>query len=271
VADVIERRAEVGGTEVVWREASSRTGVPVLYLHGVPTSGSDWLPFLERTGGVAPDLPGFGRSGKSAGFDYSIPGYTEFLRAFVAHLGLERLSLVVHDWGAVGLGLAQEAPELIERLVVMNAVPLLPGYRWHPVARIWRTPLLGELFMGSTTRWSTRLVARRMRIAPEDQVDSFLDEHMPNFDHGTQRAILRLYRSAPPDVLAKAGERLGEVTAPALVVWGEREPFLPTSFAHGYAGALGGDAGVEIVERAGHWPWLDRPDVVERVTAFLGG
>ena len=41
---------------------------------------------------------------------------------------------------------------LVERLVVMNAVPFLPGYRWHPMARIWRAPLLGELFMGSITR-----------------------------------------------------------------------------------------------------------------------
>ena len=272
VAETRERRADIGGTDVLWREAEPRAGAaPVLYIHGVPTSGEDWLPFLELSGGIAPDLPGFGRSGKSAAFDYSIPGYAAFLRAFVEHLGLEQLSLVMHDWGVVGLALAQEAPELVERLVVINAVPLLPGYRWHRTARLWRTPIVGELFMGSTTRWGARTLARRMRLVPEAVVDEWVDASLRHFDHGTQRAILRLYRSAPSDVLARAGERLGELRAPALVIWGEHEPFLPRPFAHAYADALGGEAEVDIVEGAGHWPWLERPEVVERVARFLGG
>ena len=266
-----ERRADIAGTEVFWREAESKAAAPTLYLHGVPTHGADWLPFLERTGGIAPDLPGFGRSDKSAAFDYSIGGYTEFLRAFVAELGLERLSLVVHDWGAVGLGLAQEVPELVDRLVVIDAVPFLPGYRWHAVARIWRTPVLGELFMGSTNRFTARMAVRRLRALPEDVIDQWLDPILADFDHGTQRAILRLYRSAPPDVLARAGERLGRVNAPALVVWGTSEPFIGIRFAQAYADALGGEARVEMVDGAGHWPWLEQPDVVERVGAFLDG
>jgi pimeloyl-ACP methyl ester carboxylesterase len=60
VADVSERTELVGETEILWREAP---GSDTLYLHGVPTDGDDWLPFLEQTGGYAPDLPGFGRSG----------------------------------------------------------------------------------------------------------------------------------------------------------------------------------------------------------------
>jgi pimeloyl-ACP methyl ester carboxylesterase len=263
--------AVVDGTRVVWLEAPPRTPVTVLYIHGVPNSGSIWGPFLERTGGIAPDLPGFGRSDKSAGFDYSIAGYARFLRSFVDERGLERISLVVHDWGAVGLALAQEAPDLVERLVVIDAVPFLPGYRWHPVARIWRTPLLGELFMGSTNRWSARLVLRRMGALPPDAIDEWLDPVLAEFDHGTQRAILRLYRSAPPEVLADAGARLGEVEAAALVVWGAREPFIGVRFAQAYADALGGEASVEVVEGAGHWPWLDRPEVVDRVADFLAG
>ena len=270
MADIVEKRATVGDAEVLWREAPASTPAPVLYLHGVPTSGSDWLPFLARTGGIAPDLPGFGRSGKSAGFDYSIPGYAAWLRAFVARLELERLSLVVHDWGAVGLALAQEAPELIERLVVIDAVPFVAGYRWHTIARIWRTPVLGELFMGTTTRRGARFLARRTRSVPEEHVDTWIDEHLPNFDHGTQRAILRLYRSAPPDVLAEAGRQLHLVTAPALVVWGGRDPFLPTEFAGRIADALGGETAVEIVD-AGHWPFVDRPELVDRIARFLAG
>src|SRR5688500_11414919 len=118
--EIRERREEIAGIETFWREAD---GEPVIYVHGVPTSSDDWLPFLERTGGVAMDLPGFGRSGKPGGFDYSIDGYGAWLEQFRRHLGLDRYRLLVHDWGAVGLAAAQAAPERVERLVVANAVP----------------------------------------------------------------------------------------------------------------------------------------------------
>lgn len=245
-----------------WHEVPSRTPAPVLYVHGVPTNADDWLPFLERTGGIAPDLPGFGRSGKPAEFDYSIEGYADFLEAFADAAGLDRFSLLVHDWGAVGLALAQRRPDRVERLVIANAVPFVPGYTWHRIARMWRRPIVGELMMATTTRW-----AMRRSVGHRELVNRL----WPHFDHGTQRAILKLYRSAPPDVLARAGERLGELKAPALVVWGEDEPYLPTSFGRAYADALGGPAEVEILERAGHWLWLDRPDSVERMTGFLAG
>ena len=180
-----EHSAQVAGLEVHYRQAGD---APILYLHGVPTHSYDWVPFLERTGGIAPDLPGFGKSAKPGDFDYSIKGYDRFLEAFVDQLGLERFSLVVHDWGSVGLALAQRLPERVERLVVFSVVPFLPGFRWHRVARGWRTPGVGELLMGATTRWGLR------RELPAELADHAWDA----FDHGTQRAILKLYRSAPP-------------------------------------------------------------------------
>jgi hypothetical protein len=42
---------------------------------------------------------------------------------------------------------------------LINAVPFLPGYRWHPVARSWRRPVIGELLMGSSTKWGSGSVA----------------------------------------------------------------------------------------------------------------
>ena len=53
--------------------------VPVLYLHGVPTSADDWLPFLERGGGIAVDLPGFGRSGKRGDLDFTVEGWARWV------------------------------------------------------------------------------------------------------------------------------------------------------------------------------------------------
>jgi pimeloyl-ACP methyl ester carboxylesterase len=254
--EIAERRAEVAGLEVAWREAGD---APVLYLHGVPTAGWDWDLFLARTGGVAPDLPGFGQSAKPGGFDYSIAGYDRFLEAFCDALGLESVTLVMHDWGVVGLALAQRLPERIDRLVLTACVPLLPGYRWHRVARAWRTPLVGELTMGFTTRGGFR------RTLPSEIADRAYDD----FDHGTQRAILRLYRSAPPDALARAGARLGELRQPALVLWPTRDPYIGAEFGQRYADALGGEVELETVD-SGHWPWLERPDLVERAAAFLG-
>jgi pimeloyl-ACP methyl ester carboxylesterase len=265
---VTEHSAEIAGTHVAWVEHDGPS--PVLYVHGVPNHGEMWTPFLERTGGVAPDLPGFGRSGKPANFEYSIKGYGDFLEAFVDHLGLERFALAMHDWGSVGLELAQRRPEAVERLVLLDVVPFLPGYRWHWVARTWRTPVAGELLMGSSTKWATRRLLRTTGAIPEEHVPAFVEEMWPHFDHGTQRAILKLYRSAPPAVLEQAGARLADITAPALVVWGEDDVYLPTRFAHAYAEALGGETEVEVLPDALHWVWLDRPDVVDRVSAFLG-
>lgn len=253
--DSTERRENVSGVEVVWRER----GAGPLYLHGVPNSSVMWEPFLERTGGIAPDLPGFGDSDKPPHFAYSIDGYADFLEGFVDARGLDRLTLVVHDWGAVGLALAQRRPDLVERLVVISAVPFVPGFRWHRFARAWRRPLVGELAMGFTFRATIK------RLLPEELVDDV----WRHFDHGTQRAILKLYRSAPPHVLAEKGKDLGAVTAPALVVWGGGDTYLPVEFADRIAEALGGEANVRVFDDASHWPWLDRPEVVDLVGKFV--
>ena len=229
-----------------------------------------WMPFVERTGGDAPDLPGFGRTDKPASGDYSFEALGRWFSDYTADL--ERFSLVLHDWGAIGLLTAMERPEAIERLVIIDAVPFLPGYRWHPVARVWRRRLAGELFMGLSTKWGFRMLAARQSETqvPDAVLKDGVERIWKYFDHGTQRAILRLYRSAPEDALAAAGRNLGAIKAPALVVWGEKDPYLPSQLAHDYAAALGGPAEVEIVPDAAHWPWYEQPVLIERVATFLG-
>jgi pimeloyl-ACP methyl ester carboxylesterase len=253
--EIEERRERIGSLEVNRRCAGD---APVLYVHGVPTTSSQWAPFLARCGGVAPDLPGFGTSDKPAHFNYSIQGYGDFLEGFVDALGLERFSLVLHDWGAVGLELARRRPESVERLVLLSTVPLVPGYRWHRVARAWRRPLVGELMMAATTRRALRAQLPR----------ALADDAWEHFDHGTQRAILKLYRSAPPEALARAGEGLDRVRAPALVLWPTQDPYIGPEFGASTAETLGGPVELEMVE-CGHWMWDDRPQLVDRVAAFL--
>jgi pimeloyl-ACP methyl ester carboxylesterase len=257
VAEVSEHTELIGESEILWREAA---GSNTLYLHGVPTDGDDWVPFLERSGGYAPDLPGFGRSGKRGDLDYSMHGIAAFAEAFADARGLDRIRLVVHDWGAAGLLFAMRAPERIERLVIIDAVPFLPGFRWHRVARVWRRRGAGELMMGSTTAASIGVLAPDLK--PRARVIA------ERFDQGTQRAVLKLYRSAPEAELARAGEQLGRITCPALVLWGADDPYIPASFAQAYADALP-DAEAKVLENAGHWPWLQRPELVRDVSSFL--
>ena len=123
--DVIERTGVVAGLATHWREAPASGRPPVLYVHGVPTASWDWNPYLERIGGVALDLPGFGTSAKPADFDYSLAGHALWLEAFTKAVGLERFSLVVHDWGGVvGLALAQR---LQDELSDSSSTAMLPA------------------------------------------------------------------------------------------------------------------------------------------------
>ncbi len=270
MADVTEHRGTLDGEPVFWLQASPphADATPVLYVHGVPTSADDWPVFLQRTGGLAPDLPGFGRSGKRGDGDYTMGRYGPWLQRFLAERGVDRFSLVVHDWGGAALMLAQACPERVERLVIINSVPLLPGYRWHRTARLWRTRGVGELLMGTVSRFVIKQLSRESNATKGPMPAAWLDSVAAHFDLGTQRAILRLYRSADPELLAAAGERLALLTCPTLVLWGDEDPYIPPSFADAYGERIE-RARVHHVPGAGHWPWLDRPEVVDTVTAFL--
>jgi pimeloyl-ACP methyl ester carboxylesterase len=244
--------------------------VPTLYLHGIPTSSFDWLSPLALGGGIAVDLPGFGRSGKRGDLDYSLAGHVRFLDRLLDALGLDRVRLCMHDWGAaVGLAWASGQPERVERMVVINAVPLLPGFRWRGPARLVRMPIVGPIAVGAATKRVLRAVSRRASAGRGPMPEAWVSSVAEGFDLGTERATLALLRSASPDVLAQAGANLGAVTAPALVLWSEHDPYIPARFGAGYAAKLG-DATLEVVENAGHWPWIDEPQLSARIVEHLG-
>ncbi len=146
----------------------------------------------------------------------------------------------------------------MRRLVAIDPVPFLPGYRWHPLARAWRIPLLGEVAMGmaigpwcaacSPPGGPSRCSPRSIRAPSGPSCGS------------TARARRRCSR--------RPGRGLGTIAAPALVLQGERDRYIPSRFADGLAAALG-DGRVEHVPGAGHWPWLDRPELIGRVADFL--
>jgi pimeloyl-ACP methyl ester carboxylesterase len=267
---VDEHTTTIDHVPVFYRSASE-SGSPrgVLYLHDAISSSDDFLPFLERIGGTAPDLIGFGRSGKGGHLDYTPKGLTDFLEQFVNERQIADADLVGHGWGgALALLLAQRRPGFARRLVLIDAVPLLDGFTWHAPARLWRRALVGELAMGSTPRW---LMARQLRegaTSPDAWSDSRVAAVWEQFDQGTQRALLRLHRAADESQLVELGEHLEALESPALIVWGDSDPWFSPRFADAYAARLA-NATVEHIGDAGHWPWLDQPRVVERVAAFL--
>jgi pimeloyl-ACP methyl ester carboxylesterase len=266
---VDEHTGELAGAPIRWRAAPA-PGIPPLYVHGAPLSSAELEPLLERTGGVAPDLPGFGRSAKGGHLDYSLQGQADFLEALLGRLGIDRLSLFLHGTGAgAGLTLAQRRPQRIERLVLCDALPLLPGFEWPAIARGLRRPVLGELLMGATNR---RLLARVLRAAAAGE-EVFSPQRLAriweDFDQGTQRAILRILRDGSPERLRASGAGLSRLGMPSLILWGERDPWFAPRFADDYARVLG-RARVKRIAAAGHFPWLARPEVVELIAGFLG-
>ena len=268
-AAIEEGRLRVEGVEVFYRRVAGE-GTPTVYCHGNPTHGEDWLPFLRRGGpALAIDLPGWGRSARPERFDYSMYGLAAFLERCLEELGVERRKLVLHDWGGLALIGAQRRPQLVEKLVVIDAVPLLPGYRWHWIAQLWRRRGVGEFLNATTTRSSLALLLRQARGDRGPMPPQFVDMIWDHWDAGTRAATLKLYRHADPDRLAQAGSELGKIGCPALVLWGDRDAYLPIRFGRAYADALPG-AELEVLPGAGHWPWIEQPDLVDRVLGFLG-
>jgi pimeloyl-ACP methyl ester carboxylesterase len=270
--EISETFREVAGIRIFCREVAG-DGPPAIFVHGNPTHSADWIAFLERIEGpaVAFDLPGFGRSDRPdpTVFDYSVGAYSDLIADLFVQLAPGGYRLVVHDWGVLGLVAAQQDPGKALGLVVINAVPLNAGYRWHWAARIWRRRGPGEAANALSTKRGMALVLRLARPGRKSMPRGFVEMVWSGWDAGMRRAILGLYRSADPEVLAAAGARLGDITCPALVVWGVGDPYLPAREARAFAAALPGSELVEL-ERAGHWPWIDRPELVDRVVAFLG-
>jgi pimeloyl-ACP methyl ester carboxylesterase len=250
---------------------STSAGSPVIFVHGNPDSADEWAPFLDRADElgrvIAPDMPGFGRSGRPARIDMQT--LMNWFAALVDDLGLHRYRLVVHDWGSVALAAAAIRPERLDKLVVIDGVALSAQYRWHWLARVWRTPILGELAVFGIRRPTLQLLTRLSSPRPGPMDEAFIDEVMQHLDAGMRRAILGLYRSADPAALEAAGAALPNVRCPSLVVWGEGDPYLGVAEAHRFGEALA-DADVEIVPGVGHWCFREDPAVVDRVIDFLG-
>lgn len=252
---VDEATIELAGSPVFLRRAPG-PDPPPLYLHGAPTSSDDWMPLLERAGGIAVDLPGFGRTGKGGHLDLTPSGQARFLAGLLDHLAIPRVRLVAHDWGAAAaLQLTEARPEAIAGLLLVN--PLGPGSDRRRVARLLRPPLVGELVVGSISR---RMLDRAIRRASTEPAwpDERLAAVWEQFDQGTQRALLRLARTPTEPPLPPPG-------VPTTLVLSGADPW---SAGDWWSERLPSAERLELADGR-HWPWLESGAAAERIAALL--
>lgn len=255
---------QVAGVRSPFLEGGTRRAEEaVVFVHGNPGSSRDWVELATDVSAfarvVALDMPGFGRADRPRTFEYTVQGYARHLADALDALGIRHAHLVLHDFGgAWGLTWAAAHPDAFRSATLIN-IGILPGYRWHYLARIWRTPLLGELFMATTTRSGFRLLLRHGN--PRGLPFAFVDQMFSDFDAGTRRAVLRLYRATDPRRFEELASPLRSLRRPALVVWGAHDPYVPVAYASRQRDVFP-DARIVILEGSGHWPFADDPTAV---------
>ncbi|HMP43872.1 MAG TPA: alpha/beta hydrolase [Sphingopyxis sp.] len=244
-----------------------------LFLHGVPDSPLVWQPLLAAldlgdTPVAVPALPGF-TGPLPAGFPATKEAYADWAvgEAEALHARHGPIDIVGHDWGAL---IAQRAamlrPDLFRNWAISNAV-IDPDYRGHRLARIWNTPVLGEIFMALSkpAKLAEGLAAQGLpaAIAAEEAAQ------WANKDK--RRAILKLYRSAKGLSFAHDWALdLAKLPASGVLIWGADDPYVELAVAQRYAANSG--TPLTVIEGAGHWAIAERPrEVAAALHAFWNG
>jgi pimeloyl-ACP methyl ester carboxylesterase len=222
--------ARVGSASVGYTVAGA--GPPLVLVHGLAGSGRWWrhnVPALARSHRVhTVDLIGFGAS---RGGRFALAEAPAILGAWVRQLGLGPAALVGHSMGGlVAADLAASEPELVSRLALVNAAALPVGRRY--ARHVWG--LVGAL---RRTRLSLLpvLLADSLRAGPRTMLG----------------AIWQLLR-------ADITPRLGAITAPTLIIWGEHDRLLPPDLGRQLQGRIPG-ARLVVIPGAGHNPMWERP------------
>lgn len=252
-------------------------GEPVLLLHGEPTSSFLWrhvIPPLVDAGHrvIAPDLIGFGRSDKPEEIGwYSYDRHVASIAQLVEELDLRGLTLVVHDWGGpIGLRVAVEHEERVDRLVILNTgigvgAPSDTWLRFREAVR--KTG--GALDIG-------RLVAAGTANGLSDDVRAMYDAPFPRPESKAGALafpeLVATERDHPnADSMQRVRDALRSWRKPTLVVWGADDPVLPSSVAEDFVELIPGARGPVLIEGASHFLQEDKPDeLAAAILDFLG-
>lgn len=274
MTDLTHRILEVAGARSPLIEAGpSDSREAVLFVHGNPGSHSDWTALVQAAGAhgraVAFDMPGFGNARLPAGFEVHVGSYADFLDQALAELQIERVHLVLHDFGGpFGLVWGLQHPDRWASVALLN-IGVMPGYEWHTMAKRWRTPIVGELVQA----WIPRSAWRRamQRSSPRGLPDEFVEKMYDDYDRETRRTVLALYRATPDPgaVASEVGAALAQLHKPALVIWGAKDPFIGVEFSERQREFFDVQQ-LQILPDSSHWPFQDDPQRVrELLLPFL--
>lgn len=270
-------------------------GTPaIFFLHGFPESARTWrhqLADLSRDYRVfAPDQRGFARSSKPVGVEnYTLDKPIADLIALADAVGVEKFTLVGHDWGgAIAWGAALKHPERIERLAIVNAPhPLIfqrstfddMGQRKaSQYIRAFRVPGMENYIAGDLDNFFDKTFKGHFDLdfSPEEKA-AYIDEWS---QPGAIEAMLNWYRAATIIVPAmdETPERPAYLDAPfpvlkmpVLVVWGMKDKALTPSQLEGLDEVVA-DLRLVCVADAGHFITWEKPEAVTRaLREFLDG
>jgi haloalkane dehalogenase len=218
-----------GDLSIQYRELGS--GPAVLLLHGWPTSSYLWRDVMpriaERNRVIAPDLPGFGASSKPLEASYDFPFYEEAIDGFLSELGIDRVSLAVHDLGGpIGVRWAIRRPERVERLAILNTL-LYARLHWTAVAFVAAAKVPGVRALLASDRvldltMRTGIAKRERRT---EEVLAAVRE--PFRTREARRVLVKAAQGLNPSEFRRIQDALPRFEFPVRVVYGERDRILP--------------------------------------------
>ncbi len=229
------------------RAAEAAPGdLPIVVLHGWGAHIESVAPILAALEGaselIALDLPGFGESDPPEQA-WDVDSYARFMIYFLDELGVERAHLVGHSHGGrVSIALAADEPERVGRLLLVDSAGLRPKRGWRYRRRV-AVAKVGRLVARIGGAPGRRLQERmRARVASRDYLEA--SEAM----RGTFRAV----------IAADLSDRLPRIGAPTLLVWGDQDDDTPLWMGHRMEELIP-DAGLVVLEGAGHYSYADAP------------
>jgi len=250
---------------------SQGTGSPILFVHGMPTSGRLWRGVIDRLAGkfncIAIDLPGLGRSPGEPGGLSRIDTIVASIEDLRVQLNVDQWHVVGHDAGsAIAVKYAHRFPQRVSRLALLTP-SIFPELKPYYLFEMLRRPLLGELMAPLVNQlfWH---VAMRLAVGADGQT-VVRDFHAPF--RGWQGAwhLMSILRwGNPAQVLASVPAALPEIRVPTIIFHGSRDVAVPVGFAKRAADLLPNSKLVML--DSGHFIPLNRPArVAEELLTFF--